>query len=100
MGCCLSKCRMVKESNIEVLDFIAQGSRFSYLRSQGTTTVGIDNKWNIPVVGVNFEGWYEPTIHLWPKDNAQTENLLQLKRAPLPPPDVSSLESSGYDIVF
>ena len=64
MGCCLSKCRMVKESNIEVLDFIAQGSEFSYLRPQGTTTVGIDNKWNIPVVGVNFEGWYEPTIHL------------------------------------
>ena len=100
MGCCLSKFKMVKESNIEVLDFIPQSSEFSYLRPQGTTTVGIDNRWNIAVVEVNFEGWYEPTIYLWPKDNAQTENLLKLERTPLPSPDVSSLESSGYGIVF
>ena len=83
------------------MDFITQGTEYSYLRTVGTITVGINKKWNISVVKVNFKGWYEAAIRLWPKDNGQRENILILQRTPVLSPNISSLDSSsGNDTVF
>lgn len=99
MGCCLSK---IKKNvwNIEILDYTPHGSEYDYLRPQRTITVNINKKWNIPVIDINFDGWYEHSIRLWPKHNVQRENFLFSERTPLPFPSVSSLDSGGYDTVF
>lgn len=98
MGCCLSVIAKTS-SNIETLDSTSSSSEYDLLRPKGTITVDINNKWNIPVIDINFDGLYKSTIRLWPNNNAQRENFLLLERTPLPSPDVSSLGSSGYDTV-
>ena len=55
MGSCLRKKNV---SNIEVADYIPYGSSFHYLRPCGTITVNLDRKWNVPVIDIDFEGWY------------------------------------------
>lgn len=63
MGCCLLRFNK-NVSNIEVADYIPQGSNFDYLRPRGTITVSLDRKWNIPLNDIDFEEWYENTVRL------------------------------------
>lgn len=88
MGSCLCKKNV---SNIEVADYIPYGSSFHYLRPCGTITVNLDRKWNVPVIDIDFERWYEKAVHVWPKDNVVRENVLLLERTPLPSPSVSRI---------
>ena len=99
MGFCLSKFK-VKESDIDTVDYMPQGPEYDYLMPQRTIIVSLDNKWNIPIIDIDFDEWYENTVWLWPKNNAQRENFWLLERTPLPSPSVSSLDSSGFDTVF
>ena len=40
-------------------DFIPPSDDFDYLRANGSITVSIDRRYNIPVFDLRFDGWYE-----------------------------------------
>ena len=99
MGCFFSKCTRSDESKIEIVDLTPPGAEFDYLRPNGTISFSFDRKYNIPVVEINFEGWYENSLHLWPYHTEQREHFLQLQRTQLQTPSNNS-DDSGYDTVF
>lgn len=68
MGCICSK--IINDvSNIEVLDYTPPAAKYDYLRPKGTIIVKIDEKWKVPVIHFDFDGWSQNSIRLWPKDN-------------------------------
>ena len=99
MGCLLSK---NDEPKIQVFDCTRPGDDFDYLKPQGKITLSIDRKYNIPIVDIRFDGWYEKNVCLWPKHREQRKHFLLLESAPLQTPSVTSLSSddSGVDTVF
>ena len=40
-------------------DFIPSSDDFDYLRANGSITVSIDRRYNIPVFDFRFDGWYD-----------------------------------------
>ena len=78
------------------------GDDFDYLRPQGTITLSTDRKYNIPLVDIRFDGWYENSVRLWPKHIEQGNYFLLLQRTPLQTPSTSSLSSddSSFNTVF
>ena len=64
MGCIFSKIRK-DVSNIEVLDYTPPGAEYDYLRPRGTIIIDMDDKWNIPVVLIDFDGWSQNAVRLW-----------------------------------
>ena len=78
------------------------GDDFDYLRPQGTITLSTDRKYNIPLVDIRFDGWYENSVRLWPKHTEQGNYFLLLQRTPLQTPSTSSLSSddSSFNTVF
>ena len=64
MGCICSKC---DEPKIKIYDCAPPGDVFDYLRLKGTITLSIDGKYNVPVVDLRFDGWYENSVRLWPQ---------------------------------
>ena len=101
MGCIFSKIRK-DVSNIEVLDYAPPRVEYDSLRPRRTIIIDMDEKWNIPVIVINFDGWSQNAVRLWPQNNTQRENFLILERTPLSSPIVSSISinSSDYDTVF
>ena len=94
MGCLCSKC---DEPKIKIYDCTSPGDDFDYLRPKGTITLSIDRKYNVPVVDLRFDGWYENSVRLWPQDPEQREIFLLLERTPLQTPCV---DNSGFDTIF
>ena len=95
--------KIIKDiSNIEVLDYKPSGAEYDFLRPRGSITIDMDDKWNTPVILINFDGWCQNAVHLWSQNNTQGENFLILERTPLSTPSVSSIsiDSSSYDTVF
>ena len=35
------------------------GENYSYLRPEGTITLSLDRKYNVPVADTQFDGWFE-----------------------------------------
>ena len=99
MGCFFSKCTRSDGPKIKIVDLTPPGAEFDYLRPNGTISFSVNRKYNIPVVEINFEGWYENRVRFWPYHTEQRENFLQLQRTPLQTPSISS-DDSGYDTVF
>ena len=56
MGCICSK---FDEPKIKIYDCTLPGEDFEFLKPNGTITFRIDRKYNIPVVHIKFDGWYE-----------------------------------------
>ena len=54
MGCLCSKS---DEPKIRVYCCTPPGDDFEYMRLQGTITLYIDRKYNIPIVDIRFDGW-------------------------------------------
>ena len=102
MGCIFSK--IINDvSNIEILDYTPQGPEYDYLRPTGIITVEMDEKWKVPVIHFDLDGWSPTFIRLWHENNQQRENFLILPRTPLPTPSSSSSSEygdSGFDTVF
>ena len=65
MGCVCSK----KSSTLKVrmYDCIPLSDDFDYLRQNGSITVSIYKRYNVPVFDLIFDGWYEKSVRLWPK---------------------------------
>ena len=76
------------------------GDDFKYLRPQATTTLSIDRKYNVPLIDIRFDGWYENSVRLWPKHSEQTEHFLLLEKTPLQTPSITSSSDNGFDTVF
>ena len=70
MGCIFSKIRK-DISNIEVLDCTPPGAEYDYLRPRGAIIIDMDDKWNIPVILIDFDGWSQNDVCLWPQNNTQ-----------------------------
>lgn len=96
MGCCFS----LNEPSIKFFDQTPPGENYSYLRPEGTLTFRLDGKYNVPVFGIQFDGWFENPVCLWPSDTRQIESFLWLERTPLLTPSVSSCSDSGSDTLF
>ena len=100
MGCLFSKCSSGSvEPKIKIIDCTPPGAAFDYLRPNGTISFSVDEKYNVLVVNISFEGWYENSVPLWAYHTEQREQFLQLERSPLQTPSISS-DDSGYDTVF
>ena len=56
MGCFSSKCNRSDKSKIKIIDLTPSSAEFDYLRPSGTITFSIDEKYNIPILEIDFEG--------------------------------------------
>ena len=81
MSCIFSPI-MKKSSNIEVLDYTHPETEYDYLRPRGTITIEMDNKWNLPIVHFDFDGWSQNSVRLWPDNSIQREKILIWKEHP------------------
>lgn len=100
MGCIYS--RIVNDSsNIEILDFTPQDSEYDYVRPIGTITVTFDEKFKVPVIHLDFDGWISNSVCLLWENSVQRDKFLILEITPLNSPTTSnSAYSSGFDTVF
>ena len=96
MGCCF----LLKKPRIKIFDQTPPGENFDYLRPEGVINFTIDRKFNVPLIEIQFEGWFENSVRLWPKDSKARENFLLLERTPPPALSISSPSDSGIDTVF
>ena len=99
MGCCFS----FNKPKINITDETPDGTNFNYLMSKGTVTYIIDRTYNIPLIELfqNFDGWFESSVCLWPKNNKARSNFLLLERTPPVSTSISfSSESGIFDTVF
>ena len=94
MGCCFS----LNEPRTNIFD--QTPARENYLRPEGTIRFSVDRKYNVPVVDIQFDGWFENSSRLWLKDTRQRDSFWLLERTPFQTPSVSSCSESGIDTVF
>ena len=64
MGCFFSKCSRGDKSKIKIIDLTPSSADLHYLRPSGTVTFSVDEKYNIPILEIDFEGWYEMNMSL------------------------------------
>ena len=95
MSCCFSK-----EPRVKIFDEISKGERYDYLRPEGTIVYSTDRTYNIPMIQIIFDGWFQNSVCLWPKDNAARENVLMLERTPPISRSDSFFSDSGIDTLF
>ena len=98
MGCCFSS----NEPRIKIIDVTPEESSFDYLRLNGIITYLIDRTYNIPLIELDFDEWFERSICLWAKNDSARSNFLLLERTPSPSPNISYFpsESRVFDTVF
>ena len=60
----------------------SEGKNFNYSSSKGTSTYTIYRTYNIPLIELNFDGWFESSARLWQKNNKARLNFLLLERTP------------------
>ena len=74
------------------MDQTPHGDDFNYLKPERTC---IDRKYQVPLIDIRFDGWYENSGGLWPKHTEQREKFLFLERTPLSSPNISLSSDSG-----
>ena len=67
MDCCFSP----NEPRIKNIDETPQGQNVAYLRPERTITYPIDTTYNIPLMEIQFDGSFESSVRLWPKEIGQ-----------------------------
>ena len=93
-------CFSLKEPWIKIFNQTPPDEKFNYLRPEGVINFTINRKYNVSLIEIQFEGWFENSVRLWPKDNKARENFLLLERTPPPTPSISSPSDCGIDTVF
>ena len=56
-----------QKSQIKIIDETPQAQDYDYLRLKGKMIYKIDSVYEVPKVGIVFEGWYVNSVSLWPK---------------------------------
>ena len=88
---------------VKIIDEVPLGDVFNYLIPNSYNTYMIDTKYNVPLIEINFDGWFETSVRLWPKSKKARSKFILLERTPPRTPSVSSFSSiddSGNDTVF
>lgn len=82
-------------SKIKIINLAPSSAEFDYLRPSGTITFAVDEKYNIPILEIDFEGWYEISMCFCLYQTEYRVNILQLQ-------GTSSNRSGdrGYNTVF
>lgn len=57
-----------------------QEPNYSYLSPEGTITFSLNTKYNVPVVDTQFDGWFENSFRLLPKNTRQRDRKGHLYR--------------------
>ena len=99
----LGSCFSYNESRIKIIDKTARGKIFDYLRPKETFAYTIDRTYDITLIKIQFDGWFESSVHLWSKNNNMRKNFLLLQKTPLPSANISSFllsSDSGIHTVF
>ena len=94
MGSCFS----YNEPRIKIIDKTPSGENFDHLRPKRTFAYTTDRTYDIPLIEVQFGGWFESSVRLWPKNNNMRKNFLLS-----PSPSISSFSlssDSGIHTVF
>lgn len=73
MGSCFS---FLNKPNVEIIDETPKGKQFDHLRPEGVITYTVDRMYDVPEVKINFDGWYEASVLLWPKSSKVRLNFL------------------------
>ena len=60
MSCCFSR----NKPKIKIMYETSKGEHFNYLRPKGTITYSIDRTYNIPLIEVDFDVWFESSVCL------------------------------------
>ena len=88
MGSCFSK-----DSKIKIIDQIPLGDDFNYLRPKAYINYTLDTKYNFPLIEINFDGWFETSVRLWPESKNARSKFILLERTPPPTLSVFSFSS-------
>ena len=88
------------EPKIKIIDETPEAENLNYLRPEGTITYSIDRTYNIPLIEINFDGWFKSSVRLWLKSNKARTKFLLLERTPPSSPSLSSKSDIGVDTVF
>ena len=97
MGCLLSL--FLREKPEITVDYYIP-SCVEYLRPKGKIIVGIDRKYQVPIINTSFEDYYETSVRLWPRILAYSNYHLLIKTPTLSSSDNSSEEEVAYDTAF
>ena len=97
MGCIFSR---NDKPNIKIHHCIPPSNEFGYLSPQGTITFSLDRKYNTPIDDIRFDGWYENSVHLWPKHTEQREHFLLFEITLSQTPRISSISLSENNKVL
>ena len=73
MNCCFS----LDGTRIKIIDLTAPWENYSYLKPKGIVTFSVDRKYNVILVDIELDGWFENIFHLWPKETKQREFFVQ-----------------------
>ena len=95
--------KIVNSSDIDVLDCTTKDDSYEYLMPRGQIIVQIDEKYNIPLLILDFDGCVPKYVRLWPQSPVQRNQFLHLERTPLSCLEGSVVSESfddGYDAVF
>ena len=84
MSCCFS----TKKLQVKIIDTIAEGSEFDYLRPQGRIIFEMDSVSYVPQLDIFFDDWYANSVRLWLKSE---------KTPPDTPPIVSDDSNFSLD---
>ena len=60
IGCCF----LCKEPRIKIIDESPEGDNFDCLRPNRTSIYKIDRTYNITLIELHFDGWFESSIRL------------------------------------
>ena len=90
MGCCCFK----KKLQVKVIDTIAEGSEFDYLRPKGRIIFKMDSVFDVPQLDKFFDDWYANSVRLWPKTEKARKHFLKIERTPPDTPPIVSDDSN------
>ena len=82
--------------NIDVLDYTPKDASYECVTPVGQIIVQIDEKFKVPVVILDFDECVTKFVRLQPHDFVQKTQFLDLERAPLSSPNMSTRRNSGY----
>ena len=90
MGCCCSK----KKLQVKIINTIAEGSEFDYLRPKGRIIFKMDSVYDVPQLDIFFDDWYANSVRLWPKTEKARKHFLKIERIPPDTPPIISDDSN------
>lgn len=90
----MSSCVSRQKSQIGIIDETSQAHEYDYLRPKGKMIYKIDSVYEVPKIGIVFEGWYVQSVSLWSKNKKVRQHFSMFESIPPVSPQVSSSDES------